>query len=1035
MSSQLTIRHQTPMQTGMLVESRRAANAWVYVQQVVCRVERAVDLGAFEKAWHHVIRRHGMLRTHFEFTEAPVQVEHSAARLDWQRHDWRHLTSERQADALDEYLSKDRDKGIDVERPPLMRVSLFILSESSHAFIWTYHHAIVDGRSRVIVLNEFFTSYQAYERRRQPDLPPARPYSEFLDWRAARQWTDGEKRWRDTFRGFESPTSLVSSIGAVERPTRVPFTSHRVDVDANIGRQLESLAETHSLSINTVVQGAWALLLGAYTNSTDVAFGATWAGRRGNCDGAEAMVGLLINTLPVRVELPPSMTALQMLERLRSQHLAMRAHQQTPLGQVVVWIGLPAARPPFDTLVVFERSDINAALAESGVDVNADISRIGYTHYPLTLFGYARPHLRLELHYDCRWLDEPTISRLSRNFGSLLRSIAPTPETRLADLPLMREEERQQVVVTWNQTHHERNRAACVHTLVETQTARTPKKPAVISDRSEVAYEELNRRANQLAHHLLTLGLDDDACVGVYLGRTERLVLALLGIMKAGYAWVPLDPAYPIDRLRFILADSGMQAIITEADLSERVRDECSDVICLDRDGPRLSEGDGENPGVPVSPRDAAYIIYTSGSTGRPKAVVIEHRNAVAFLDWATRRFSIADLAGVFASTSICFDLSVFELFAPLACGGTTIIGRDALALWDLPAADRITLVNTVPSAMAELLHFGPLPPAIQTVNLAGEPLAQKLVQDIYRSSHVREVLNLYGPSETTTYSTCATISRDSTDVPAIGRPIDNTRVYLLDQHGRPVPIGAVGELYIGGTGVARGYRNRPDITSERFVPDPFQGDGLLYRTGDLARYRPDGALEFLGRADTQVKIRGYRIELGEIEAVLREHPTVDEAVVLAQDEGDGVKRLVAHVAVEPELRPTVRELRSFIRQRLPDYMVPSLFAVVDALPRTPNGKVNRLALRAVAVTRAPDDVYVEPTTAAERTLAAIWQDVLKIPRIGIHDNFFELGGDSLLAMRMVARACRQGMTLHLSEVFRCHTVSELASRLAMAQV
>ncbi len=550
-----------------------------------------------------------------------------------------------------------------------------------------------------------------------------------------------------------------------------------------------------------------------------------------------------------------------------------------------------------------------------------------------------------------------------------------------------------------------------MHELFEAQVEQTPNAIAVVDEKQHLSYAELNARANQLAHHLRKLGVTPETLVGICMQRSIDIAIGLLGILKAGGAYVPFDPTYPKERLSFMLEDTKTPVIVTEQGLVDTMPDHDAQVICLDSDWPKISNESDENPATKLAAENVAYLIYTSGSTGKPKGVAIEHRSAVALISWARGIFSQEELSGVLASTSICFDLSVFELFVPLSCGGKVLLADDVLQLLNLAAANEVKLINTVPSAIAELMRLDGLPKNVQTVNLAGEPLPCSLVDKIYEQPQIKRVFDLYGPSEDTTYSTYALRVPDG---PAtIGRPVANTRVYLLDSSLQPVPMGVPGEVYIGGAGLARGYLYRPEMTAERFIPNPFvcEAGSRLYKTGDLARYLPDGQLEYLGRVDHQVKVRGFRIELGEIETVLRQHDAVQEALVIVREDVPGEKLLVAYFVPHSNSEAwsasdrLINQLRSFLKEKLPKYMVPSTLVMLDALPLTSNGKVDRKALP-IPTTERPVLVtdYAKPQSELEQTIAGIWQDVLKLERVGVHDNFFDLGGHSLLLTRAHAR-------------------------------
>lgn len=560
-----------------------------------------------------------------------------------------------------------------------------------------------------------------------------------------------------------------------------------------------------------------------------------------------------------------------------------------------------------------------------------------------------------------------------------------------------------------------------IHKLVENQVKNSPQAVAVIWQNEQLSYEELNQKSNQLAHYLQKLGVKAETLVGVCLQRSLDMVIALLGILKAGGGYVPLDPTYPQERLGFIIENTQLPILLTQQHLLESIPQHRADIICIDSDWQKITQESVDNPICEVQPDNLAYVIYTSGSTGRPKGVVLEHRNTVALIDWARKFFTPEQLKGVLCSTSLCFDLSVFELFVTLSCGGKVILAEDALQLPNLPAASQVTLINTVPSAISALLRINGIPTSVNTINLAGEPLQNALVQQLYQLEHIQQVFNLYGPTEDTTYSTVALIQKGAKEIPSIGRPIANTQIYLLDSRLNPVPDGGEGEIYISGAGLARGYLNSPELTNEKFIVNPLgnQPGSRLYKTGDLGVYLPNGNLKFLGRIDHQVKIRGFRIELLEIEARLSEHPAVRQVVVVVREDVPGNQRLVAYVvrnSADGLQEITPKTLRSFLHQKLPKYMIPSAFVLLDELPMTPNGKIDRRALPIPKDLQTQQKNYIPPRTSLEKQLVEIWSQLLGIEPVGIYDNFAELGGHSLLTIQLIAE---------LQEVFQLNITLE----------
>ncbi|HYG61231.1 MAG TPA: amino acid adenylation domain-containing protein, partial [Thermoanaerobaculia bacterium] len=634
--------------------------------------------------------------------------------------------------------------------------------------------------------------------------------------------------------------------------------------------------------------------------------------------------------------------------------------------------------------------------------------------------------------YVTELFDAATVDRLAGHFERLLAAAVAAPDTAVYELALLSPAEREQILVEWNETGPVSEPRACLHELFAAQARRTPEAVALVVGERELRYRELREAADRLAAHLRDAGVGPETVVGLCLERSTEMVVAVLAILAAGGAYLPLDPRQPRQRLAGMLAASGAVALVSDERLAAELAWSGS-LILVDRDSEESR--DGSDPVRTADPENLAYVLYTSGSTGAPKGVAVTHRSAVELVRWAGGVFGPEELSGVLAATSLGFDLSVFELFVPLCYGGTVILAQDVLELPALPARERVSLVNTVPSALSELLHAGSLGESIRTVNLAGEALPRSLADRLYATGTVERVWNLYGPSEDTTYSTFSLVCRDGSGAPGIGRPITATRAYILAPGLAPVPVGAAGELCLGGAGLTRGYLCRPDLTAERFVPDPFDGSGgRLYRTGDFVRWLPDGTLEFLGRLDHQVKVRGFRIELGEIEAALATLAGVREAVVVAREDAPGDRRLVAYVTGDAA-KLAADELRQSLRERLPDYMVPTAFVILPAFPLTSNGKVDRRALARLEPERQAAS-WVPPRDLTELRIARLFEELLAAGPVGAGDDFFELGGHSLLAVRLLARLRRElGRDLPLSALFRGSTVERLAAAVRSGEV
>ncbi|HST60165.1 MAG TPA: amino acid adenylation domain-containing protein, partial [Longimicrobium sp.] len=793
--------------------------------------------------------------------------------------------------------------------------------------------------------------------------------------------------------------------------------------------RLRTLGRSEGATLYMVLLSAFQVLLSKYAGSDDVVVGSPIAGRtRGE---VEELIGFFVNALVLRTDLSGNPSFREVLGRVREATLGAYEHQEVPFEKLVAELQPERSlshSPLFQVMFALQDADGRGSTLQ-GLKGSGAGAELASAKFDLSLTLTATPQgLRGGLNYSTDLFERGTVERMLGHLERVLEQVADDADVRLSQLELLGPAERAVVLEAWNRTDAGYPADRCIHELFEAQAARTPDAVAVVHETDALTYRELNERANRLAHYLVRRGVGAEVRVGVCLERGVEMVVSLLAVLKAGGAYVPLDPAYPAERLAFTLSDSGVVALLTQASLRATLPiPDGVTVVSVDGAAAEIARESAERIASGATPRSLAYLIYTSGSTGVPKGVAIEHESAVALLSWAATVFTAEELSGVLAATSISFDLSVFEIFLPLSLGGRVIVVENALALPESAAADQVRLVNTVPSAIAALLKRDGIPSGVRTVNLAGEPLRAELVDALYARGGIERVYDLYGPSEDTTYSTWTL--RRAGGPTTIGRPISNTRAYVLGASLLPLPAGVLGELYLGGRGLARGYLGRPGLTAERFVPDPFSGEpgARLYRTGDRARWAADGTLVFLGRLDAQVKVRGFRIELGEVEAALRRNPGVTDCVVLAREEAPGEKRLVAYVVggVEEEA------LRAHLRQSLPEYMVPGAFVVLEALPLTPNGKVDRKALPAPEGSANATRVYEAPRTEAERTVAAVWAEVLGVEGVGAHDRFFDLGGHSLLLVRVQARLREAfGQPVPITHLFRYLTVSALAAAL-----
>jgi amino acid adenylation domain-containing protein len=1028
----------TPLQRGMLAHSLVPPGGGVYLQQLICDLQEPLDITAFVRAWERLLARHPILRTSFrwEGREAAVQFVHEELSLPWQVHDWRGSLAGEHEVRLRSFLDADRRRGFDPAQPPLFRLDLLRLGESHFRLIWTSHHAILDGRSRLVLLEELFDIYEALRHGREIEIAPATPFRSFVEWLYARDFEGSALFWRDVLDGCVEPLRLdFGGRDQCEAASAVDVM--RAPLPDGLTARLRAMAKAHDLTLNTLLLGAWAILLSRYTGRRKVVFAVVRAGRSAVPDDIRPTVGLLINTLPFPIDVEPGTPLLSWLKGLRARWVAMRPHEHTPMAQALHWGRVPPEAALFESIVVFENDELNSRLRRRGGGWECRSFELrGRTSFPLLIRGHDEAILQ-EIEFDSGRFRQDTMARLVGHLRTLLEACADHLLRPLSDLPHLTGLEIQQILFNGDDTGQDHQRDRRLDELFVKQVGHTPDAVALIVGSERLTYRQLNVRADALAHRLRRMGVGPDIPVGILLGRSAEMVIAILGVLKAGGAYLPLSLDYPLERLEYMLADSSAPVLVTKRGLSDRAPRHQAAVVLVDVEEDVASSRE-EFSDVRTGAENLAYLLYTSGSTGRPKGVAIEHRGVVSLVEWARRTFSAEQMAGMLHSTSFGFDLSVFELFAPLCRGGRVILVPDLLSLPEAPAAGEVTFVNTVPSALSTLLAYDHLPRSVLAVALAGEPLTRALLDQCYGQAGVKDVYNLYGPTETTIYSTWARVAADEPRAPPIGRPVANTRLYVLDCHGQPAAACMAGELYIGGPGLARGYLNRPDLTAERFVPDRFQpvSGARLFRTGDLVQRRADGDLEFLGRLDDQVKVRGFRVEPGEIEAALRQHPGVAQAVVVVQGEPQRDRYLAAYVVPSIGRGPSLDELRRHLGERLPDYMLPSAWLVLERLPLTPRGKVDRKALPA-APKESPSRLQsgAAPRTEQEAALAAIWADVLGLESVGIHENFFELGGHSLLGAQVAARSrAVLGVELPLRAVFDSPTIAELAARTRTVQ-
>ena len=1030
----------SPMQEGMLAQALRNTAADPYLNQFAFFLEEPVDLPAFQRAFAMAVERHAILRTAFVWQglERPLQMVQPAASLPWRDEDWRGVPPMAAEERLAAWLEADHARGCALDRPPLMRCATMRLDAGLY-FVWSVHHLLLDAWSVSLLLGEVFALYTGLRAGAAPVLPPAPEYHEFIAWLERQDRAASEAFWRRVLEGFEGPATIaLGRPGPPDPGGERLLASREVTLASDRTWRLRELCRRERVTLGTLVQGAWVVLLAVYCGREDVAFGAVTAGRPADLPGSGAMLGLFINTLLVRCSVPSDGILAPWLRDLQEQLAAARQYEFTPLAQVYRWSGVPAGAQLFESIVSVENQELSQALGP----VRAGLPGLRQLHarhgsdYPLSLAVTEGDELSMVAQYEARRFAGAAVERLLGHLTSLLADMTADPRRRLCELSLISPAERRQLVEWSGGAAPGRG---TVPELLAEVARRGPEAAAVVTGGGTVSHGELDRRAARLAGHLRTLGVGPEERVGLCVERTADLAVGLLGIWKAGGAYVPLDAALPEGRLQSILGGAAIRRVVTVRALAGRLPLHGELAVCLD-EAPWREAAAGAP--VEVAPKSLAYVIYTSGSTGEPKGVAVSHAALASFVRQAVCRFGLGPDDRVLQFSPLSFNVLLEELVPVWLAGGAVVLEGEVdrlgpAELGDLIAARQVTGLELPAGYWHEWVEALELaeerPPAsLRFVILGCEKPNPRRVESW--SAWGVPLINVFGLTETTVTSTLYRTDEGPpgrADLP-IGRPLDNARVYLLDGRGQPVPVGLPGELYIGGPGVSRGYLEQPGLTAEQFVPDGLSGDpgARLYRTGDLARFAADGTLEFLGRRDHQVKVRGFRVELAEIESALHTHPAIGQAVAKAFGGGASGARLAAYVmpragAGNP---PSVRELRSFLSGVLPEYMVPAALVVLAELPRTATGKVDRQALPEPEWGRLEEAGGAEPRTPREALLAEIWAQVLGVERVGSEDSFFELGGDSILSIQVVSRALRAGLKLTPWDVFQHPTLAELAT-------
>jgi len=997
-----------------------------------------LNLEVFERTLSEIVRRHEALRTYFATVDGqPVQKIAQPEPLRIPVIDLQGLSEAEWLQEAARLALLDAKLPFDLCKAPLIRATLLKRSAQEHAVLFNVHHIVFDEWSLGVFQQELTAVYAAFLQNRQSPLPELPiQYADYAVWQ--RNWLQGEALqtqldyWKEKLKG---------GLPILELPTDRPRPSVQTHngattslfVSADLTEKLNLLSRREGVTLFVTLMAAFQVLLSRYSGQEDLLVGTPIANR--NRPEIEGLIGFFVNTLVMRSDLSGNPTFHDLLKRVQDAALGAYAYQDLPFEKLVQELNpeRDLSRSPVLQVLFSFLNTPTQPVALPGLEVIRAAAEGVASKVDLSLYAIEVPEgISCTFEYNTDLFNADRMQRMLQHLQVLLEGIVRDPLQRLSELPIMAAQERQQSIVEWNQTHVDFPISMTLHELFEAQAQRTPEAVAVEFDGSRLSYRELTERANQLARHLKTLGVGPDTLVGLFHERSLDMMVALLGILKAGGAYVPLDPSFPQERLSYMVENSGMRVLVTQSSLDGLLPVRPQAVVRLDSDRQEIAKQDASSlTDTTTSSNNLAYVLYTSGSTGKPKGVAIEHSSIVNLLLSVQRQPGFQPSDTMLAVTTLSFDIAALELYLPLISGGRVVVAsredtHDPVRLMQRMEESRCTVMQATPTTWRALIHAGWNGSPNLKVLCGGEGFSRDFAEQL--KSRCGELWNMYGPTETTVWSTICKI--DSAGGPvSIGRPIANTQVFVLDVNRNPAPIGVPGELYIGGAGVARGYLNRPDLTSERFVKSPFNQNARLYRTGDLARWLPDGRLECIGRVDNQVKIRGFRIELDEVEAILSRHAAVRQCVVVASEESSGDKKLIAYYESQLKEQPAVSDLREHMRNKLPDYMIPTLWVALPTIPLTPNGKVDRKALPRVEQQQIPlSNSHVPPRSETEKLLAKIWEDVLGRREIGIYDDFFDLGGHSLLAVNLIGEVERIfGIRFPLLSLFHAPTIAQFS--------
>ncbi|MCZ8118401.1 MAG: amino acid adenylation domain-containing protein [Microcystis sp. LE18-22.4A] len=1047
-----TIYPLSPGQEAMWLICQIAPESVAYNIFITAKIHAYLEIAVVNRVWQKIIEKHPILRTTYTSYEGkPVQQVNQQENFKVEVID----ASDWSEDQLVEKIYAIADRPFNLEKDSVLRVNLFTRSAAEHILLLTMHHIAGDMWSYNLLLSEFQALYpEEVEQVSQQQTETApdswnenKTYANFVQWQAAMlSGNRGEKLWQYWQQQLAGELPILHLLPDKPRPPVKTYqgASYIAKLDEQLTEKLRYLASASNTSLYQILLTAFYVQLYRYTNQTDILIGSPMRGR--TAKEFKEIVGYFSNLTVLRISVQENATFTELLAQVGKIVRQAQKHQDYPFS----WLA-DKLQPQRDTsrsplcqvsfawqaLTWCEAKNNSLHLQKSLLRMEPYLKGQRGGHLDLSLMvREAKGEIEPCWQYNTDLFDAATIERMVKHFVRLLNSIVLNPQQPIFQLPMLTEVEQQQLLFEWNNTQADYPLDKCIHQLFEEQVERTPDHIAVVFEDQQLNYRELNARANQLAHYLQNLGVGPDVLVGICVERSLEMMVGLLGILKAGGGYLPIDPEYPTERLLYILQDAQVRVLLTQKHLIAGLPKHQSELVCLDTDWSFITQAQESNPGCEVQAENLAYAIYTSGSTGEPKGVMIQHSSVVNLahgLHQAIYAHHQISPLRVSINGSLAFDTSVKQIIQLIYGHSLNIVPEkvrfDGHAMLSYLRQQKIDVLDCTPSQLRLLISVGLLDSDNhpQSVLVGGEAIDESMWATLAKAQNIN-FYNVYGPTECTVDTTICLITANLK--PVIGRPIANVQTYILDEYLQPVPVGVPGELHIGGAGLARGYLNCPELTNEKFISHPFHQttESRLYKTGDLARYLPDGNIEYLGRIDNQVKIRGFRIELGEIEAVLSQHNYVETTCVTAREDSPGIKRLVAYIVPPKNVTPSTNELRQFLKARLPDYMIPSAFVTLETLPLTPNGKLDHRALPEPNLRGEIELNFVAPRSLEEEILAKIWSQVLRVEPVGIYDNFFELGGDSILTIQIITRARKAGLELTPKQLFTHQSIAELAT-------